>query len=288
MGGLHMSYQTIEIAPLAGSMGAEVMGVDLTQDLGNQTREEIHQAFLEYQMIYFRGQNLDASRQVEIAKLFGKPIAYPYLAGVDGVPEAHELTKTPGDEINFGGVWHSDTAYKPKPDMGTVLYGIDIPDAGGDTLFANTYLAYETLSEGMKAMLAGVIGVNDSEALYPGGRANRIDSLANMKGAYNEGAEPMQSEHPVVRTHPETGRKSLYISAAHTLHFKDMTIDESKPIIRFLDEHIHRPEFTCRLKWQPGTMAVWDNRCTHHFALNDYPGKFRRMRRVTIEGDVPA
>ncbi|MEK9752078.1 MAG: TauD/TfdA family dioxygenase, partial [Rhodospirillaceae bacterium] len=232
--------------------------------------------------------SLDAGKQVEIARLFGKPIAYPYLAGVDGVPEAHELTKTPDDAVNFGGVWHSDTAYKPFPDMGTVLYGIDIPDAGGDTLFASTYLAYETLSDGMKRMLDGLIGVNDSEALYPGGRANRIGSLANMKGAYNEGAEPMQSEHPIVRTHPETGRKGLYVSVAHTLRFKDMTADESRPLIQFLAAHVHRPEFTCRLRWRAGTLAVWDNRCTQHFALDDYPGKFRCMRRVTIEGNRPA
>jgi taurine dioxygenase len=282
-----MQYQTIQIERLAGAMGAEIKGVDLSGELGNQTRQEIHHAFLDHQMIYFRDQSLDAKKQVEITRLFGKPIAYPYLAGVDGVPEAHELTKTPSDAVNFGGVWHSDTAYKPCPDMGTVLYGIDIPDAGGDTLFANTYLAYETLSDGMKRLVDGLIGVNDSEALYPGGRANRIGSLANMKGAYNEGAQPMQSEHPIVRTHPETGRKGLYISVAHTLRFKDMTVEESKPLIQFLGDHIHRPEFTCRLRWRAGTVAVWDNRCTQHFALDDYPGKFRRMRRVTIEGDKP-
>jgi taurine dioxygenase len=282
-----MDYQTIELAPLAGSMGAEVRGVDLAADFGNQTREEIHRAFLDYKMIYFRGQNLDAKRQVEVAGILGTPIAYPYLAGVDGVPEAHELTKSPEDEVNFGGVWHSDTAYKPEPDMGTVLYGIEVPPAGGDTLYANTQLAYETLSDGMKAMIDGLIGVNDSEALYPGGRANRIGSLSEMKEAYNDGSEPMRSEHPIVRTHPETGAKSLYVSVAHTLHFKDMTEEESKPLIRFLAGHIIRPEFTCRLKWQSGTVAMWDNRTTQHFAVNDYTGHFRRMRRVTIQGDKP-
>ncbi len=283
-----MDCQTIEVDRLAGAMGAEIKGIDLSRDLANSARDQIHRAFLDHQVIYFRDQTLDARRQVEIAGLFGKPIAYPFLTGVDGVPEAHELTKTPGDENNFGGVWHSDTAYKPCPDMGTVLYAMEVPDAGGDTLYANTYLAYETLSDGMKKLLDGLIGVNDSEALYPGGRANRIGALAEMKGAYNDGAEPMQSEHPVVRTHPETGRKSLYVNAAHTIRFKDMTVAESQPLIQFLSAHAVRPEFTCRLKWRAGTLAVWDNRCTQHFALNDYPGKFRRMRRVTIEGDRPA
>ena len=282
-----MAYQTIEISPLAGALGAEIGGVDLSSNLDTQTCTEINQAFLDYQMIYFREQILNARRQVEIAELFGKPISYPYLTGVDGVPEAHEVTKTPGDVFNFGGVWHSDTAYKPMPDMGTVLYGIEVPDFGGDTMFANTYLAYETLSDGMKEMLDAVIGINDSEAPYPSGRAQRIGALTNMKTAYAKDAVSMQSEHPIIRTHPETGRKALYISSAHTLRFKDMTTEECKPIISFLDNHIHRLEFTCRVKWERGTVVVWDNRCTQHFALDDYPGKLRRMRRVTMEGQRP-
>ena len=283
-----MTDPSLDIRPIAGALGAEIAGVDLSRDLSNQTRAAIHQAFLDHQMVFFRDQDLDAVRQVEIAAILGKPIAYPYLAGVDGVAEAHELVKTPDDEINFGGVWHSDTAYKPKPDMGTLLYACEVPDAGGDTLYANAHLAYDALSDGMKRMIAGLVGINDSEALYPGGRASRIGDLSDMKGAYNDGSEPMQSEHPIVRTHPETGRKSLYVSVAHTLHFKDMTVAESKPLIRYLANHIVRPEFTCRLHWRAGTLAMWDNRCTQHFAVNDYAGNYRRMRRVTVEGDKPA
>ena len=283
-----MAYQTIEISPIAGALGAEIGGVDLSSNLDPQTCAEIHQAFLDYQMIFFREQILDSYRQVEIAGLFGKPITYPYLKGVDDVPEAHEVIRTPEDVFNFGGVWHSDTAYKPMPDMGTVLYAIEVPDFGGDTMFTNTYLAYDTLSNGMKDMLDKVIGVNDSEALYPDGRAKRIGALTNMKNAYARDAKPMQSEHPIIRIHPETGRKALYLSSAHTLRFKDMTTEESKPIICFLDQHIHRPEFTCRVKWEKGTVAIWDNRCTQHFALDDYPGKLRHMRRVTMEGQRPS
>ena len=277
----------VEIHPIAGAMGAEITGVDLSSDMSNQARDAIFQAFLDYQMIFFRDQNLNAARQVEIAAAFGKPIAYPYLAGLKGVPEAHELITTPDDKVNFGSVWHSDTAYKPKPDMGTVLCALEVPDAGGDTLYANTHLAYETLSDGMKAMINGLVGVNDSEALYPEGRASRIGNLAEMTDAYNDGSEPMQSEHPIVRTHPETGHKGLFVSVAHTLRFKDMTVEESKPLIHYLTDHIVRPEFTCRLRWRKGTVAIWDNRCTQHFAINDYTGQYRHMRRVTIEGDVP-
>jgi len=282
-----MESDNIDIRPMAGAMGAEVTGIDLGGELSNSMREAIHQAFLDKQMIVFRDQSLSAAQQVEVARLFGKPAVYPYLAGVDGVPEAHELIKTPEDPVNFGGVWHSDTTYKPEPDMGTVLYACEVPDSGGDTLFTNTYLAYDALSDGMKAMLDGLIAVNDSEKLYPGGRAARLDKLSAMKGAYNDGAEAMRSEHPVVRSHPETGRKSLFVNGSHTVQFKDMTVEESKPLLDFLSGHAVRPEFTCRLRWQPGTVAVWDNRCTQHFAVNDYPDDYRRMRRVTIEGDKP-
>lgn len=282
-----MDDMTISITPMAGAMGAEISGVNLGQDLSNQARDAIHRAFLDHRMIYFRGQDLTAEQQVGVARIFGKPVVYPYLTGVDGVPEAHELIKTPDDPINFGGIWHSDTSYKDRPDMGTVLYGITVPEYGGDTMFTNTTLAYETLSDGMKAMIDGLIAVNHSEKLYPGGRAKRLANLSGMKDAYVEETPAMESEHPVVRTHPETGLKGLYVNEAHSLRFKDMTIEESKGLLDFLSAHAARPDFTCRLRWQPGTLAVWDNRCTQHYALNDYPSQHRHMRRVTIEGDVP-
>ncbi|MAH85358.1 MAG: hypothetical protein CBB68_14115 [Rhodospirillaceae bacterium TMED8] len=282
-----MDYQSIKVNPLTGALGAEIAGVDLSKKLTNQQQEEVHRAFLDFQVIYFRDQTLNAEQQVSMARLFGNPITYPYLSGVDGVPEAHEIVKTPDDEVNFGGVWHSDTSYKPKPDMGTVLFAVEVPEAGGDTLFANTYLAYNALSNGMKAVVEDLIGINDSEKLYPGGRANRISKLSKMKDSYTDGSQPMQSEHPIVRTHPETGQKGLYVSEAHTLSFKDMTVEESKPLIAFLGEHISRPEFTCRLRWQKNTLAVWDNRCTQHFAVNDYRNSYRHMRRVTLQGEVP-
>jgi len=282
-----MTSGHVEISRLSGAIGAEISGVDLSSPLSNQARDEIHCAFLDHHMIYFRDQTLSAAEQVDAAQLFGKPIIYPYLSGVDGTPEAHELIKTPDDTMNFGGVWHSDTTYKPEPDAATLLYACEVPAAGGDTLFTNTARAYEALSNGMKAMLDGLHAVNDSDKLYPGGRAARIGSLSGMKNAYNDGSDALQSVHPVVRTHPETGRKGLYVNISHTLRFQEMTVEESAPLISFLAEHAVRPEFTCRLRWQPGTLAIWDNRCTLHFAVNDYPGQRRHMRRVTIQGDKP-
>ncbi|MEK9672364.1 MAG: TauD/TfdA family dioxygenase [Rhodospirillaceae bacterium] len=283
-----MDVTAISVKPLAGALGAEISGVDLSADLSNQTRDAIHRAFLDHKMIYFRGQTLTAKRQVEIAGILGKPIIYPYLKGVGGVPEAHELIKTPDDPINFGGIWHSDTSYKDRPDQASVLYAIQVPEWGGDTLFANTALAYERLSDGMKQLLDGLVCVNHSEKLYPGGRAKRLANLSVMKNAYVEDTPAMEHEHPVVRMHPETGQKSLYVNIAHSLRFKDMTVDESKPLLDFLCAHATRPDFTCRLRWEPGTIAAWDNRCTQHYALDDYPTQHRHMRRVTIEGDRPA
>jgi len=153
-------------------------------------------------------------------------------------------------------------------------------------LFANAYKAYETLSPGMKTMLDGLIGVFNSDKLYAGGRTNQIEKLGEMGKAVIP-TEIYEAEHPIVRTHPDTGRKALYISRAHTLRFKNMTATESDPLINYLADHVVRPEFQCRLRWQPGTLAIWDNRCTQHFALNDYPGRRRHMYRVTIEGDRP-
>lgn len=282
-----MSYEAIEVRPLTGTMGAEISGVDLGGDLSNQAKSEIQQAFLDHMMIYFRDQTLTPARHIEIAQQFGKPAIYPFLKGLDEAPEVNVLKKTEADTVNFGGVWHSDTAYKECPDMGTLLYAHEVPQAGGDTLFANMYLAYETLSDGMKAMLDGLIAINNSDKSYAGGRAASLKKLDGMKETLEDEIATLEAEHPVVRTHPVTGRKSLFVNGAHTLRFKDMTEAESKPLIDYLCEHAVRPEFTCRLRWQPKTLAVWDNRCTQHFAVNDYSGKRRLMHRVTIEGDRP-
>lgn len=277
----------MEIRPLAGSIGAEVLGIDLAAELSNSAADDVYGAFLKHKVLYFQGQELTPAQQLRAARLFGEPDIYPFIKGVPGAPEVIEILKTEKDTVNFGGGWHSDTAYMPEPAMGTMLHAIEVPQAGGDTLFANTVRAYAALSDGMKALLAGLKGVNDSNSLYAGGRAAAMAKLDGMAANNVAAAEGYVSEHPIVRTHPETGEKGLYVSRAHTKRIVGMTESESKPLIDFLASHIQRPEFTCVVRWQPGGVTIWDNRVTQHCALNDYQGHRRRMRRVTLKGDRP-
>jgi taurine dioxygenase len=282
-----MSYQTIEVQPLAGALGAEISGVDLSQDLGNQVLDEIHRAFLDHLAIFFRGQTLTPQQQVTFAARFGPIGIYPFAEGLPDAPEVVEILKTEDETVNFGGGWHTDTVYLDRPSLGSALYAKEVPAAGGDTLFANGYRAYEALSDGMRAMLDGLTGVHSAALKSTGGRAARMGQQTSMSGQNIEQADTLEGEHPLVRTHPETGRKALYVSANHTVRFKGMTEEESAPLIRFLLDHATRPEFTCRFRWTPGALALWDNRCTQHYALNDYDGARRRMHRVTVEGERP-
>jgi len=278
----------MEIQPLSGTLGVEIRGVDLSRELSNSETADIYGAFLTHKVLYFRGPELSPQQQLRISRVFGEPDVYPFIKGLDEVPEVIEILKTEKDEVNFGGTWHSDTAYMPEPALGTVLHAVEVPDTGGDTLFANMVAAYDALSDGMKAMLEGLRGVNDSDALYGGSRAAAMAKLDGMAKNNVEQAQGFVSKHPVVRTHPQTGEKGLYVSRAHTRRFAGMTEDESRPLIEFLADHAVRPQFTCRVHWEPGAVTVWDNRVTQHFALNDYQGKRRRMRRVTLKGDRPA
>ncbi len=278
---------SIRIEPTAGALGAEISGVDVSKELSNSQAAEIRQAFLDHKVIFFREQTLTPTAQRRFASLFGEPEIYPFIKGYDEAPEVIEILKTEADEKNFGGSWHSDTSYMPEPALGTVLYAIETPKAGGDTLFANAAAAYDALSDGMKRMLGGLIGVNSSDNGYAGGRAAAMAKLDAMKGTFNRGSEGYVSEHPIVRTHPQTGLKSLFLNRSHTARFKDMTDAESRPLLDYLIQHITRPEFTCRFRWKPGSIAIWDNRVTQHFAINDYPGQLRRMNRVVLKGDRP-
>jgi taurine dioxygenase len=277
----------VDIRPVAGALGAEILGVDLAAGLASAQAQQIHEAFVEHHVLFFRDQELTPEQQVKFTELFGEPDIYPFIAGMPDAPEVIEIVKTESDAVNFGGSWHSDTSYMPEPALGTVLYAVEVPNAGGDTLFANTAAAYDALSCGMQRVVSGLVGVNSSDNGYGGSRARAMDKLNAMKGAYNVESASYESEHPIVRTHPETGRKSLYIGRGHTARFKNMTAQESEPLISWLTRHISQPEFTCRFRWQPGSIAVWDNRSTQHYALNDYAGKRRHMRRVTIKGDKP-
>jgi taurine dioxygenase len=272
-----------EVRPLGGSIGAEICGVDLAAGVDARTIGEIRQAWLEHLVIFFRDQRLDSAQYLAFAKMFGAPIEYPFVKGLPEAPEIIPVLKRETETVNFGGIWHSDTAYLEKPPMASMLIAREVPDAGGDTEFANMYLAYETLSDGMKRLLEPLKGVNTSTLADVS--KTREDRLKDM--ARSDARTEYVAEHPVVRVHPETGRRALYVSVAHTERFAGMTREESHPLLQFLFHHQIRPEFTCRFKWRVGSIALWDNRCAQHNAINDYAGHRRLMHRITLAGDAP-
>jgi taurine dioxygenase len=234
-------------------------------------------------VIFFRGQNLPPERFLAFARHLGGVVEYPFIKGIEGFPLIIPVVKLEHERVNFGGLWHSDTAYLERPPMGTMLIAREIPPYGGDTLFANMYLAYETLSAGMQRLLDGVIAVNSSA---------KADVTKTREDRLHDAAKPdtpreYVAEHPVVRTHPETGRKALYVNPGHTVRFKDMTEAESVPLLNYLFTHQQRPEFTCRFRWEVGSLAFWDNRCAQHNPINDYHGFHRVMHRLTLAGDRP-
>lgn len=282
-----MTYETIEVRPLAGALGAEIGGVDLTREQGNRTWSEIHRAFLEHLVIVFRDQDLSLDDIMTVGRRFGEPSDYPFVKGIDGYPQIFEIVKEPHEAKNFGNSWHSDTTYLPRPPLATLLYAKETPSHGGDTLFANQHLAYETLSEGMRGLLEGLAGVNSAGLKRTGGRTTRHSNISSMALQRTETAAAVEAVHPIVRTHPETGRKGLYLNRSHTVRFQGMTEAESQPLIDFLTDHAVRPEFTCRVNWKPGTLTVWDNRATKHYAINDYTGHRRVMQRLTVGPEVP-
>ena len=276
------TYRTIKVLPLAGAIGAEITGVDLATDLVDDTIAEIRRAWLEHLVVFFRDQVLGPPEFLAFARRIGEPVEYPFVKGIDGFPEIIAVTKLPHETVNFGGIWHSDTVYLDRPPMATMLIAREVPPYGGDTMFANMYAAYDALSPGMRALLDDVRAVNSSAlADVSKTREDRIrDSGQGVEQDY-------LAEHPVVRTHPETGRRALYVNAAHTLRFADMTEEESRPLLRYLFEHSVRPEFTCRFQWRVGSVALWDNRCAMHNPVNDYHGHTRTMHRITLGGDTP-
>jgi len=275
------TYRHIEVQPVAGALGAEIRGVNLSASLPGEVIAEIRRAFLDHLAIFFRDQKLTPQEQLAFASRFGEPMEYPQLKGLPEAPMITPVVKLEHEHVNFGGVWHSDTTYLARPPMASMLYAVELPPYGGDTIFANQYLAYETLSDGLRRTLDGLVGVNTS--------AKADASKTREERLRSAGVEMkvLVGEHPVVRTHPETARRALYINVGHTAHFKGWTEEESRALLEHLFHHQVRIEFTCRFQWQPGSLAFWDNRCAQHNAVNDYAGFRRIMHRVTLAGDVP-
>jgi len=280
---LPAEYRRITVTPIAGALGAEIGSVDLN-DLDDETVTEIRAAWLRHLVVFFRDQQLDSDAFVAFARRIGQPIEYPFVRGFDDHPEIIAVKKLPNETVNFGGIWHSDTTYLAQPPMGTMLLSREIPPFGGDTMFANQYAAYEALSPAMRALLDPLRGIASSAL------ADVSKTREDRRRDAGTEAEDIvyEASHPVVRTHPETGRKALFVNVAHTARFDGMTEEESRPLLQFLFQHQVKPEFTCRLVWGVGSLALWDNRCAQHNPVNDYHGFTRVMHRITLAGDVPA
>jgi taurine dioxygenase len=279
-----MRNSHIEIRPIAGALGAEIAGVDAAEDLDKAVVGEIRRALLDYGVILFRDQNLDAVRHKAFTRRFGEIFIHPNYKGVSVDPEIVDIKREPGDKKIVGEDWHTDTTMVAEPPLGAILYAIDVPPYGGDTLFANQYLAYESLSDGLQRTLEGLRAVH-SDRMVAGPQAG-MNAQRSTKVREDADWRETISVHPVVRTHPETGRKLLFVNRSYTVGFEGWTDAESKPLLDYLLEQGHRPEFTCRFRWANGSIAFWDNRCTKHLAIHD-AGPFRRiMRRTQICGDA--
>jgi taurine dioxygenase len=275
----------MKIKKIAGALGAEITSIDLASPVASSVVADIRKAYLEHQVLFIKEQNLSPAQFLRFAHYLGTPIEYPFVKGLEGFPHIIEVKKLEHEKINFGGIWHSDTTYLEVPPMGTMLLSKEIPPYGGDTMFANQYMAYEALSEVMKRLLDGLYGISSSsKADVSKTREDRIRS----DGKADQGVpRHYEAHHPIVRTHPETGRKALYVNVAHSSGIVGMTEAESTPILKFLFEHQVKPEFTCRFAWEPDAIAFWDNRCVQHNPVNDYHGFRRVMHRITLQGTKP-
>jgi taurine dioxygenase len=279
-----MCTMAITVKPVSGTVGAEVGGVDLSATLDEGTVAEIRRAFLDHHVLFFRDQDLSPEAQMRFGRCFGELDTHPFVEGMDAYPEVIEIVTEPDDWFNFGGGWHTDVTFLEEPDLGSILYAVDVPAFGGDTLFANQHAAYDALSETMKCLLDGLVAEHSAGLQY-------------AKGGYSTQAKSIKTKsadkadrvvhHPLVRKHPETGKKALYVNRAFTVGIEGMRADESAALLEFLFDHAVREPFTCRFRWSVGSVAMWDNRSVEHYALYDYRGRHRHMRRITIKGDRP-
>ena len=284
-----MSYRTMDVRPIAGALGAEIYGANLKDRDDSVMWQELRQAFIEYHVIAIRGQDMSPEDMMRVGGKFGEPCYYPFAKGMEGFPFITQVIKEPEDTDVFGSDWHTDTMYLEKPPRATLLYAVQTPPKGGDTLYVNTAAAYDALSDGMKKLVDPLVGVASGglKNKKGGGRAVHLSRIGSIAKQNIDQADGYEAHHPIVRTHPDTGRKSLYVSSLHTIRFDGFTEEESKPLIDFLNDHCIEPQFSCRVRWEPGQLTIWDNRTTMHNAINDYPGERRQMRRLTVGGEVP-
>jgi taurine dioxygenase len=278
---------SIEILPLSGHLGAEVHGADLSQ-VDDALFAQIHRAFLDHAVVVFRDQKLSHEDQISLGRRFGELDVHPIAIGMEEHPEIIRVLKPAGERASFGTSWHTDNTFFEKPSMASVLYGVTLPPFGGDTLWASMEKAYEALSPGMKKIVDDLHAVHSASRAYDPAVTGEAKYRGEAAISYRH-SDIIDEEvvHPVVRTHPETGRRGIFVNPMFTIRIDGLSQPEGDAILGFLYEHATRPEFTCRLQWKPGTVAIWDNRCTQHYAIDDYEGFERVMYRVTIQGDRP-
>ena len=271
----------MEIVPQSSCIGAEIRGVDLSANLSDDLVGEINQAFLDHQVIYFRDQQLSPQAYNDFARRFGPLMDYMFVDGMEGFPYITELVKTENETESFGSFWHSDSTYLEIPPKITMLYARQVPERGGDTLFCDTYAIYDSLSPGMQTRLESLQAVN-SASVVP-----RDEDTYEAVKSRNSDRSDQSATHPVIRTHDETGKKAVYVNSIHTHSFEGFTREESMPLLNYLYQQVTCPDYSFRLNWQADTLAMWDNRCTQHYALNDYHGYRRVMHRIIVEGARP-
>lgn len=275
-----MPYETIAVEPLSPVIGAEISGVDLAQPLGNQTFAEVHDALMKHQVIFFRDQEITWDQHKAFGRLFGDLHIHPTAPAPEGHPEILTVHADEYSERVAGQGWHSDVSCDVEPPLGSILHIQQAPDVGGDTMFASAYAAYDALSEPMKEFLGGLSAKHESRHRYLG-RNKRTGMMRDGQDVYPEAI------HPVVRTHPETGRKALYVNSVFTTRIEGLSATESRALLDFLCDHINTPEFRCQFRWRENSVAFWDNRCVQHHAIWDYYPEVRHGYRVTVQGDRP-
>jgi len=277
-----MDYKEIKVTPQSTALGAVISGIDLSKEPSKHAMAELKDAFGRYSVIFFRDQNLTPQQHIAMAERWGAINVNRFFKPLDGYPQIAQVIKEANQKENIGGTWHTDHSYDLIPAMGSMLYAREVPTVGGDTLFSSMYLAYEALSEDLKKMLADLKAWHSSRHAF-GYSVTDSEHFEDERLA-NPGQATQDALHPVVITHPLTGRKALYVNADFTIRFDGWTVEQSQPILDFLYAHGARQEFTCRFHWEPGSIAFWDNRATWHYAMNDYQGHRRIMHRITLEG----
>jgi len=280
--------KTIKAIPVSREIGAEISGVDIASGVSDEQLSELKQAYSDYGVIFLRDQDISPDQHIAFAERWGEININRFFRPVETHPQIAEVRKEPHQKVNIGAAWHTDHSYDEIPAMGSILYAREVPSLGGDTLFSSMYAAYEALSDGMKKMLAGLRAEHSSRQSF-GEQAYVGKDMEDVGGRLgNIEAATQDAVHPVIIRHPLSGRPALYVNGEFTVKFEGWTRAESQPLLDFLYQHARLNEFTCRFHWLKGSMAIWDNRATHHCAMNDYQGELRLMHRITIEGEALA